>query len=428
MKNFLAISLLLASLSGLLKANAQENLPAIDFKNIDFESAKVLAKQSGKGIFMDVFAVWCIPCKQFEKTVFTDKEVGEKFNEWFINLKVDAEKEEGKKLAKIYSVGGYPTGIFINSDGVLLSKFEGVLTKATFLIYGENALKMKSDPQGYENALSAYRANSKDLQSIRNLIQKSILSGNQIPVEAMECYFEKPDSKIVIQDTALLRLWVNSTPTVIAGKSTYSYFLNQHEFVKRNLQLSDEFLRIFFYNSLQNSVQKATVNKDRNLLNEVLELNQHLPSTLKQVENIDYEMDYYSETKEFELYFEKVNSYCHAHFDKINSKNLKAAAAQELAARLNNFAWNYFSYANKKEELTYAESLMKKCIQLDSNFAAWYDTYAGIVYKLGELERALEIETKAIHLSAEKPAEQSIYQRKIERMKKGEKIWLPEQY
>lgn len=407
---------------------AQEISTAIDFQNLDFESAKTLAKQSGKGIFMDVFAVWCIPCKQFEKTVFTNTEVGEKFNNWFVNLKVDAEKEEGKMIAKQYKVGGYPTGIFINSDGILLSKFEGVLPKSTFITYGENAVKLKNDPHGYDSALVAYRSNSKALEVIRKLIKISILSGNQIPVEAMECYFEKGNERIFMQDTALLRSWINTAPTIISGNSTYLYFLNHLDFVHINLKLSTEFLRSFFYNSLQNSVQKAASTKDINLLTAVLWLNQNLPKQYRQAENIEYEMDYYSETKEFDIYFEKVNRYCQLHFDTLKPAHYTVEKASFLAAQLNTFGWNYFTYSDKKEDLIYAATLMKKCVALDSNFAAWYDTYSGIIYKLGDFNQALKLEAMAVKLSTNKAAEQSIYLRKIERMKGGEKIWIPEQY
>ena len=397
---------------------------AIDFKNIPFEEAKRMAHQTGKAIFIDLYAEWCIPCKQFEKTVFTDTAVGNKFNNWFVNLKIDGEKEEGKKLFKQYNVGGYPTGIFINSNGVLLSKFEGVLPKATFISYGENALIILDDPHGYEKALSLYHANNKDLSTVRNLIQKAILSGNQLLPEVMDFYFGACSKTIFRSDSVVLKKWISTNPTVIAGKESYNYFLKNTALVKNTLVLDDKFLNTFFYNSLQTATQNAAANKLEHELALVLKLNVALPSNLRQAENIDYEMDYYLEVKDFENYISKMNRYCKSAFAKIDSKNSNA----ELAARINNFGWNYLLYATTKNDLVFAELFMQKCIALDSSFAAWYDTYSGIVYKQGDTLRAIEIEKKAVILSQQNDAEQNIYRIKIERMKRGEKIWLPEQY
>ncbi len=411
-------------------AFSQENAIelAINFENLSFEEAKKIAQQSGKAIFMDVYAVWCIPCKQFEKKVFTDKEVGVKFNAWFVNLKIDAEKEEGKKIAKLYQVGGYPTGIFINPEGQLLSKFEGVLPKDEFITYGENALRMMDDPNGYEKAVSLYAQNKNDLETIRNLMQKSILSGNQIPPEAMNIYFSKATPKTVAMDSALLKTWINASPTVESGKETYRYFLSNLHFAKEILQLDDNFFKTFFYNSLQTSTQTAAHKKAKDELIVVLQLNSKLPQQIRQAENIDYELDYYLECKEFREMCRKMTDYCHTHFDKIKVEKIAENEKPELAARINNFAWNYLVYSDNTIELNYAETLIKKAVELDSSFAAWYDTFAGIVYKKGDTIGAIEIENKAVTLSKNSPLEQGIYLKKIARMKQGEKIWLPEQY
>ncbi len=427
MKQHLFFMMILLQLSQ-STSNAQEldKTLAIDFKNINFEEAKLQAKQSGKAIFMDVYAVWCIPCKQFEKTVFTDKEVGTKFNTSFINLKVDAEKPEGRIIAKMYEVGGYPTGIFINSEGELLAKFEGVLPKSNFMLYADNALKMQEDPHGYEKALSKYAADKQNLKSIQNLVHKALLSGNQISPETMDAYFANCSDADLISDTSDLKKWVRSTPTIIAGKESYMYFLTKRAAVQNLLQLDANFLRSFFYNSLQTGIQHAAVEKNLSKLKFILKLNTELPIDLRLVENIDYELEYYLEIKDWSAYLAKMNTYCHQTFDRLTATPKNSNPA--LAERINTFAWNYLLYAENKSDLAFAEQLMEKCIALDSTFAAWYDTYACIVYKQGDTNKAILIESKAVSYSEKKAAEKAIYLTKIERMKRGDKIWLPEQY
>jgi thioredoxin-related protein len=60
-----------------------------------------------------------------KSTTFADSEVGAYYNETFINVALDGEKGEGLELAKKYGVTGYPTLLFINSDGIVVSSNAG---------------------------------------------------------------------------------------------------------------------------------------------------------------------------------------------------------------------------------------------------------------------------------------------------------------
>ena len=68
----------------------------IEFFHGTLAEAKELASQEGKLIFIDAFTTWCGPCKRMSAQVFTQEEVGEFYNQTFVNLKLDMEKGEGK--------------------------------------------------------------------------------------------------------------------------------------------------------------------------------------------------------------------------------------------------------------------------------------------------------------------------------------------
>lgn len=72
------------------------------------------ARKENKAIFVDVYTEWCGPCKVMAATVFTVPEVGEKYNNRYINVKIDAEKGDGIAFAKKYDVQAYPTYFFID--------------------------------------------------------------------------------------------------------------------------------------------------------------------------------------------------------------------------------------------------------------------------------------------------------------------------
>lgn len=102
----------------------------IKFKNITLEEAKSEAKKNDQLIFIDAYASWCGPCKKMAATSFKNEEVGEIFNDKFINLKIDCEKDaDGPDLARLYKVRAYPTLLIIDGDGKLIKEVVGFQTE-----------------------------------------------------------------------------------------------------------------------------------------------------------------------------------------------------------------------------------------------------------------------------------------------------------
>lgn len=102
------------------------------------------AKAQQKIIFVDAFTVWCVPCKQLRKTTFKDPELAAYFNNNFINVSLDAEKGEGIPFAARYSLKGYPTLYFINAEGELIAKNEGLINAAALLALAKQVTEATS--------------------------------------------------------------------------------------------------------------------------------------------------------------------------------------------------------------------------------------------------------------------------------------------
>jgi thioredoxin 1 len=134
MKKFLFIALLIGAITTAFvnprisetetttKASSKE----INFKSITFAKALDEAKASGKIIFIDAYTDWCGPCKVMSKNVFTNPDVAKVFNEKFINLKIEMEKNsDGPEIARLYKVSAYPTLIFVDGSGRAVKKAIG---------------------------------------------------------------------------------------------------------------------------------------------------------------------------------------------------------------------------------------------------------------------------------------------------------------
>jgi thiol:disulfide interchange protein len=115
----------------------------IQFQSVSLEEAKKQSLKSGKLIFIDAYASWCGPCKRMAATSFKNPEVGKVYNEQFINLKIDCEKDEdGPELARMYKVKAYPTLLVIDGNGKLIKEVVGMQMEDGLLALA-NSLKKK---------------------------------------------------------------------------------------------------------------------------------------------------------------------------------------------------------------------------------------------------------------------------------------------
>ena len=102
-------------------SNEGATATGIQFFNGSFSEAKAKAKAENKKIFMDAYTSWCGPCKMMKQGTFPDPLVGKVFNDKFVSVAYDMEVGEGVELAEKFRVQGYPTLLFLDADGNVLS-------------------------------------------------------------------------------------------------------------------------------------------------------------------------------------------------------------------------------------------------------------------------------------------------------------------
>lgn len=116
----------------------------LSYAQSNYTSTLTLAKSQNKIIMLDFYTDWCIPCKQMEEHIFTQKRVLEVLNSDFIKLRVDAEKGEGIKLAQLYGISGYPTLVFLDSDGMEKGRIQGAPFNTNFFLNVLNVVRKKT--------------------------------------------------------------------------------------------------------------------------------------------------------------------------------------------------------------------------------------------------------------------------------------------
>ena len=98
-------------------AQTQAHLNFTQIKNVD-ELNTALAQANGRPIMLDLYADWCVACKEFEKYTFSDPQVQRALKETvLLQANVTANNAQDKALLKQLNVLGLPTILFFNKQG-----------------------------------------------------------------------------------------------------------------------------------------------------------------------------------------------------------------------------------------------------------------------------------------------------------------------
>lgn len=148
----LAITLVL--FSGSYSASGTKN----ELKWQSFDSGLTEARKTNKKILIDVYTDWCRWCKKMDKDVYGDTKVAEYLAEHYVTVRLNAESNTAanyrdkslteRELAGAFGVTGYPTTLFMESNGDLITSVSGYREAAQFMniaryIGGDHYKKMK---------------------------------------------------------------------------------------------------------------------------------------------------------------------------------------------------------------------------------------------------------------------------------------------
>ena len=110
----------------------------VEFKKVKSEAElqQALAENNKSLVMLDLYADWCVACKEFEKETFSDPSVQKAFGDMLL-LQVDMTKnsEENRALMTKYKVLGLPTILFFNREGKEIegSRVNGFMPPVEFL-------------------------------------------------------------------------------------------------------------------------------------------------------------------------------------------------------------------------------------------------------------------------------------------------------
>lgn len=232
----------------------------MEFHHGTWDEALAKAKESGKLIFMDAFTTWCGPCKKMSAQTFPMKEVGDFYNPNFVNVKMDMEKGEGLMLAGKYGVNSYPTLLYIDGDGKIVSKVIGYIDGPRFIEAGKSALRKNDKSDFYAKE---YASGKKDYATIYNYVRALNMAGKSSTKIANEYINSQKD----MTTTDNLKFLLEATSEV--DSRIFDLFLKQKE--KLTTMFGADVIQSKILTSASKTVKKSIEFQTPDLLNAAID-------------------------------------------------------------------------------------------------------------------------------------------------------------
>ena len=118
-----------------LAPSAHQTLPFVEVKNLqELEQQLAIAREQGQPVMLDLYADWCVACKQFEEQTFSDPQVQQRLLRYHL-LRVDVTDPlpPQRELLETLQVSGLPAILFFGEAEQPLARVDGFLPPEMFL-------------------------------------------------------------------------------------------------------------------------------------------------------------------------------------------------------------------------------------------------------------------------------------------------------
>lgn len=253
------------------------------------------SKETGRPVFVAVVAEWCRYCRLLESTVFTDIQVSEYHNRYFINIKMDGEKDYGKTFATLHGVKGFPAIFFLNSDGSILQRVNGYVEPSSMLAYARKALRRSDLIPILETRYSEKIITPMEMLTYLDFVEsteqaKAISIANDYLDEQGEGAFRDSVMYLIVRKYALDA--GRRTPLeVLQNKDAFIRLYGRESF-------DNYFAEMFTYN-----LETAIYNRDENMVTQLIPLMKlHFPDDTEELTTLGTWKIFYAETDNPEGY------------------------------------------------------------------------------------------------------------------------------
>ncbi|UTW61310.1 thioredoxin family protein [bacterium SCSIO 12741] len=353
----------------------------------NWDEAQKLAEKYDLLILMDFYTDWCGPCKVFDAQL-QNQEFADSLAAHYLVFKYDAEKKDSFNLALKHHVTSYPTYIVSTAKGDIINKQYG---------------RFEETPESLAKFFQFLHQGVEGHEQKKYLtgITKDTLSFPQFYVEHLnrEKKYEVKDWEAYWQEHANLQTETEFAVLLGLGgpESVYANLIRDRNAYEQRFGKADVYhaLEYHCHQQLENAILSQDSNKFAAALTQAEQLfnaedaDRFIP---------EYKELFWVETERWDLIANQVKA------------NLKAGNLSRND--LNRYAWKIQEYSNDLRADELALHWMDSLTQIDSSYA-YLDTYAWLLYKDGQRQKALTTIQSCIR-QGEKMGENMAFSKELE--------------
>jgi len=401
---------------------------------LSWEQVVAKAKAENKFIFVDCYASWCGPCKMMDRDVYPNDTVGEAVNARFVSVRVQmdtAKKDDdavkawyadAHMLMTTYKISAFPSFLFFSPDGKIVHRGLGLHRVGDFV---KLIAKAQDPTKQYYTILAAYRAGSNDF-TVMPLLASDAKKFNEpeLAFSIAADYLHDQLDKLSYADMCNKNdlNFIAGFAKVVSSKDKVFRCLFEHgELADSAMQDKDFAKRFVNYVVTKEEITPAiTTAKAKKMEPDWITIGKKIKYQFGQnyvEENIvNAKVDWYKGQKNWKNY----TRYLVMQMDIRGIQNIPNGLMGIFV--LNNGAWDIFQYSNNRAELEKALAWIDRALQMDTAklAATMMDTKANLLYKLGQKQAAIQLETKAAQMA---PEVKDI-QNDLQKMESGQPTWV----
>lgn len=367
----------------------------IDFFQGTWEEALEEAKAQDKLIFVDAYAVWCGPCKRMAKNVFTNKKVGNFYNQNFINMKIDMEKKMGRSFGRTYPVSAFPTLMYIDHKGELVHKVKGAQRVDGFLKLGKFVLTKIDNSKDFE---VAYEKGDRSPELVYNYV-KALNKAGKPSLKIANEYIRAQENLTTDQNLKFLL-----EATTDADSRIFDLMINHKSAIEKLTSKKEVKNKIekACYRTAEKAVEYQNVELHQDAL---AKMKKYVPKKAAQFA-IQADMKFCLACGDGKNYLKACNKYA-----KKEAKN-NPTKLNELALSI------YQNFPEDNKALKKAEKYAKKATEKGNEYN-YYLTYATILLQNGKKKDALKMANKSLDLAQGNRGVKETVMRLIRKIEQG---------
>jgi len=421
------------------KAESDSKTPTvnIEFISMGKTNDEIISKinEANKPGFLYFTTDWCVWCERIREDTYSKPEIKNYIENNFVPFWIDAEKNTGPDLKKRYGVAAYPTVVIVNKNGEVIDKVigydkpEGYLAKLKNVLSGEGTLielmkKYENNKDNYDIALelAIKMINNYNYQGAEPILKDLEKSAKDNRILAGTYYYL---GKIFERKSNREKDETKKSEYIDKVINYWQWILdNYNEFEK----IGDVYYnlgRIHFYNNnpkkgitlIQTALNENLIKEDKDriyyTLIDMFISEKEYSSAIKYIKLIPQDSNYYKyvQPKLGVCYYKQGN-------EEEGKKHLEELfqKAKDEPKEINRIA---SLCASEKVYLNEALEWMKKAVEKD-NEETYYIlyNYARLLFETGNVEKAIEVQEKAIEKTT-RESTRKLYEQKLKEYEKA---------